>query len=90
MRKKDDKSIFKKFTINIIILDEVDKILNFYVSTHNQNFCLYFINCKFMVDFDNLTNKIDMGYCCNLEFYKINMYLLHDINIYVSKGHKFL
>ena len=34
LRKKHDKSIYKKYAINNINLDEVDKILNDYVGTH--------------------------------------------------------
>ena len=37
LRKKDDKSIYKKYIIYNIILDEVDKIINDYVSTHKKN-----------------------------------------------------
>ena len=36
LHKTDDKSIYKIYTINNIILDEVDKILNDYVSTHKK------------------------------------------------------
>ena len=45
LRKKDDKSLYKKYTINNINLDEGNKILNQYISTHNKSFDFYFINC---------------------------------------------
>ena len=38
MRKKDDKSFYKKCTILNINLDEVNKISNDYTSTQNKNF----------------------------------------------------
>ena len=41
--KKDDKSIYKKYIIYSFNLDEVDKILKDYVSTHNKKFNIYFI-----------------------------------------------
>ena len=34
LHKKDDKSIYKKDVINIINLDEVEKIIKDYVSIH--------------------------------------------------------
>ena len=43
MRKKNDKSLFKKDTINNINLDEVDKVLNDYINSHNKIIDLYFI-----------------------------------------------
>ena len=36
--KKIHRSLYKKYTINIVNLDEVIKILNDYISTHNKNF----------------------------------------------------
>ena len=36
LRKKDDKSIYKKYVTNSINLNEVDKLLKDYVSTHNK------------------------------------------------------
>ena len=49
LRKKDDKSIYKKYVINNIKLDEVDKIIKDYVSTHKKNLiCILFVvNLKY-------------------------------------------
>ena len=44
MRRENDKSLYKKYTIKNINLDEVDKILNDYVIIHNKKFDCYFIN----------------------------------------------
>ena len=58
LHKKDDKSFNKKYTINNVNLDEVNKILNDYISTYNKNFDFYFINCEFVMEFDNfIANK---------------------------------
>ena len=47
--KKDDKIIYKKYVSNNINLDEVDKILKDYVSTHNKNLIsiLFIANLKY-------------------------------------------
>ena len=47
LRKKDDKRLYKKFTTNNTNLDEVDEILNDYVTTHNKKFYFSFVNCEF-------------------------------------------
>ena len=46
-RKKDDKSIYKKYVNNNINLDEVDKTLISYSSIHNKKFGIYFFKCDF-------------------------------------------
>ena len=45
-RKKNDDSLYQTYTINTVDLDEVDKILNDYVTTHNKKFIfiLLFVN----------------------------------------------
>ena len=57
---KNDKSLFKNYTSNNINLDEVDKILNDYISHHNANFDSYFTNCDFKIEFgNNFTTDIE-------------------------------
>ena len=53
MRKKNDKSLYKNYTINNINLDEIDKILHHYITTHNKKFDLSFTNCEIKIEFDN-------------------------------------
>ena len=56
LRKKNDKFYkknIKKCTINNVNLDEVNKILNDYLSTYNKKFDFSFINCEFVIEFDN-------------------------------------
>ena len=66
MRKKNDKSIYNKNTIININLDDVNKTLNDYISTHNKNFDFDFINCEFVIEFyDNFTPKIETIYFYN-------------------------
>ena len=65
LRKKDDKSIYKKYVFNNFNLDEVDKILNDYVSTHNKKFDIYFIYCEFD---NNSTRDLKTEIVHNIEF----------------------
>ena len=90
VRKKDDKSIYKKYAINNVNLDEVDKILNDYVSTHNKKFDIYFIYCEFKIQFDN-NSLIDIKseYVRNIENVKIIQCLKYSIECHKLKGYKF-
>ena len=56
-RKKNDKNLYIKYTINNITLDELYKILNDYANTHNEKFDFYSISCEFVIEFDNFTEK---------------------------------
>ena len=42
LRKRNDKNLFKKYTINNIKVDEFDKKLNDYITTRNRKFDFYF------------------------------------------------
>ena len=52
MRKKDDKSLYKNYTINIINLDEIHKILNDYITIHNKKLYYYLLRCEFVIELD--------------------------------------
>ena len=72
LRKKDDKNIYKKYSINNINMDEVDKILKDYVRTHNKKFDIYFIFGEFKIQFDsNFTIDLKTELVHNIEFEKI-------------------
>ena len=90
LRKKDDKSIYIKNVINNINLDEVDKILKDYVSTHNKKFEIYFTYCEFKIQFDNNSTR-DLKTDCfhNIEIEKISQCLSYCIEDLESKGYKF-
>ena len=88
--KKDDKSLYKKHTINNVNLDEVNKILNDYISSHNKYFDVYFINCEFVIEFDNnFIANMKANYFCNTDIININKFLLFDNDCFKSRGYKF-
>ena len=77
LRKKKDKSLYNKFTIINVNFDEVNKILNDYISSHNKNFDFCLINCEFVLEFDNnFIAKIKTNYFYNTHFININRYVL--------------
>ena len=90
LRKKNDESLYKKLTINNINLDEVDKMLNDYVTTHNKKFDCYSIYCEFKIEFDNnLRMKIKTDHIHIVASKKIKIYLLYYIDCSESRGYKF-
>ena len=90
LRKRDAKNIYKKYVINNINLDEVDKILDDFVSTHNKKFDIYLIYCEFKIQFDNNSTRDLKTECVhNIEIEKISQSLLYCIEYLESKGYKF-
>ena len=65
--------MYKIYTFNNANLDEVNKISNDYISTHNKNFDFYFINCEFVIEFDNnFIGNIEIKFFYNTDNIKIN------------------
>ena len=90
LRKKDDESLYKKYVINKITLDEVDKILKDYVITHNKKFDIYFSYCELKIHFHNNSTRDLKTFCVhNIEIEKICQSLSYSIEYLESKGYKF-
>ena len=71
-------------------MDEVNEILNDYISFHNKNFDFYFINCEFLMESDdNFLAIIQINCFYNTDIININKNLLYDIDCFKSRGHKF-
>ena len=85
-RTENDRSIYKNYVIKNIHLDNVDKILNDYVSIHNKKFDLYFIKCNFNITFDNYTTIIETNFVYNKECYKTKIELLFFIDCMKFEG----
>ena len=71
-------------------MEDVNKILNDNISSHNTNFDFYFINCEFVIEFDNnFIRNIEINYFYNTDFIDIIEYLLYDIDCFKTKGYNF-
>ena len=53
LKKEHDKSFYENYIIINPDLDESDKILNDYITSHNKKFDVYYINCKVYLVFHN-------------------------------------
>ena len=81
------ESLSKYDNIN---LDEYDKKLNDYITTHHKNFEVSLVNCEFKIEFDfNFIINLETGYVLNTESEKIKIYLLSCIDCLKLKGYKF-
>ena len=70
-------------------MDEFDKKLKDYVSTHNKKFDNCFIYCEFKIQFDNnSTRDLETDCVHNTEIEKISQNLLNFFEYLESKGHK--
>ena len=43
--KRYDRSLYYKYTINNINLNNINKIFDYYITIHNEQFDMYFISC---------------------------------------------
>ena len=43
--KRYDRSLYYKYTINNINLNNINKIFDYYITIHNEKIDMYFINC---------------------------------------------
>ena len=88
-RKKNDNSLCIKYTINNFNLDEVDKILNDYITTHNEKFNFYLISCKLVIEFDdNFIENIETEFFYNTDIINIKRNLLYNFYHFIPKTYK--
>ena len=85
------KLIIEDHTINNPNVDEIDKILNEYVTSQNKKLCKYAINCEFYLVFDNnFKRHIETYYCLNNDdITKMKSLLLFWIDYYKLQGYDF-
>ena len=86
-RKKIDKNLYIKYTINNNSFDELDKILEDYISTHNKKFVFYLISCEPIFEIDNFfTENLKTDYYYNTDVINIKRDLIYDIYRFFTKN----
>ena len=71
-------------------MDEVDKILKDYVSSHNKTIVICFFYCDFNIQIDhNSTRDLKIDCVHNKEIEKMSQHLLYCIKNLESKAYKF-
>ena len=85
-RKKNDEDLYIKYTINNISFDELDKVLEDYISTHNKKFVFYLISCERIIEFDNnFTENIRTDYYYNTDVINKKRDLIYNIYRFLPK-----
>ena len=88
-RKKNDKNLYIKYTINNISFDELDEILKDYISIHYKKFVFYLISCELIIEFDNNFNENSKThYSYNTDVTNIQRDLIHNIYHFLPKFFK--
>ena len=83
-RKKNDNTFYIIYTINNI--NEVDKILNDYITTHNEKFVLLIFSCELVIEFDNnFTENIETNSFYNTDIISIKRNFLYNIYHFIPR-----
>ena len=83
--KRYDRSLYYKYKIKNINLNNINKIFDYYTTIHNEKFDMYFINCVIQIRFNN-------NIIVNLEInnhYNIENYLSIYLKSCENAGYKF-
>ena len=84
--KKIDLNLYLKYTINNKSFDELDKILEEYISSHNKKIVFYLISCELIIEFDNnFTENIKTDSYYNTDVIKIKREILYNIYRFLPK-----
>ena len=78
--------MYIKYTFNNISFEELDKILQDYISTHNKKFVFYLNSCELIFKFDsNVTENIKTEYYYNTDVLNIKRDLIYNIYHFLPK-----
>ena len=90
LRKRHDKSFYKKYTINIVKVDGFNKKLSDYISHHIMKFELYIQKLTFELKFNNIfVQSIETNYCLNKDINVMKSYLLRCFDFFILGGYIF-
>ena len=86
-----DQFIYDEYSINNPNINDIDKIINNYVTSHNKKFDIYYIKCDFYLVFnDDFKIHIETYYVHNKDYLtKIKMNLLSWIDYLKFEGYSF-
>ena len=75
-KKRYDRSLYFKYTVNNINLNNINKIFDYYINIHNEKFDRYFINCVIQLRFNNnITANLEICNHYNTDYVIIENYL---------------
>ena len=88
-RKDYDRSLYYKYTINNINLNNINKIFDYYISIQTEKFNFYFIKCIFQIQFNNnIIANIEINNHYNSDYINIENYLSLYLKSCENAGYK--
>ena len=73
--KNDNKSIYVRYIINNVEINNFDKIFNNHITNHNKKFDFYYINCEFQITTDSRLLNIEINFHHNTDYINLKSYL---------------
>ena len=74
--KRYDRSLYYKYTINNINLNNINKKFDYYITIHNEKFDMYFINCVIQIKFNNnMIANLEINNHYNTDYVNVENYL---------------
>ena len=87
-RKDYDRSLYYKYTINNITINNINKIFDYYISIQNEKINLYFIKCIFQIQSNNnIIANIEINNHYNSDYINIENYLSLYLNSCQKTGY---
>ena len=76
LNKRYDRSLYFKYTINYINLNNINKIFDCYITIHNEKFDMHFTNCVIQIKFNNnIIANLEINNHYNTDYVNIENYL---------------
>ena len=86
--KRYDRSLYYKYTINNINLNNINKIFDYYITIHNEKFDIYFTNCIIQINFNNIIANLEINNHYNTDYVNTENYLLGYLKCCERAGYK--
>ena len=88
--KRYDRGLYYKYIIKNINLNNINKIIDYYIRVHNEKFNKYFFNCVVQIKFnDNIIANLEINNHYNTDYINIENYLSMYLKSCENAGYKF-
>ena len=74
--KKYDRGLYYNYKIDNIDLNNINKIFDYYITIHDENFNMYFINCTVQINYNNnMIVNLELNNHYNTDYIDISGYI---------------
>ena len=87
--KRNDRGFYYKYTINNVNLNNINKLLDYYITIHNEKIDMYFFKCVIQIKFNNnIIANLEINNHYNTDYINIENYLSLYLNSCENAGYK--